>query len=61
MNSALIERTYHIDGHHFYTRHRQGKSKPPLFLKQDMEFQAIRGRISLVILTQSLVFSYMTV
>ncbi|MDM5298640.1 alpha/beta fold hydrolase [Bacillus pumilus] len=33
MNSAMIERTYHIDGHHFHTKHRQGSSQATIIFE----------------------------
>ncbi|MGX9290089.1 alpha/beta fold hydrolase [Bacillus sp. A015] len=33
MNSVMIERTYHIDGHHFNTKHRQGKRQATIIFE----------------------------
>lgn len=33
MNSAMIERMYHIDGHHFYTKHRQGNRQATIIFE----------------------------
>ncbi|MCY7542765.1 alpha/beta fold hydrolase, partial [Bacillus safensis] len=33
MNSVMIEKMYHIDGHHFYTKHRQGKRQATIIFE----------------------------